>query len=71
MRLTMKKIVIISGVLATVALGSCKPEVCIKCTPITGQPGEEQNLCSKDADDRREFQQSWIMQSYNCTEVTE
>lgn len=67
----MKKIAIILGVSAIVALSSCEAEVCIKCTPITGVEGEVQELCSKDADERRDFQQSWIFQSYNCAEVTE
>lgn len=67
----MKKLAIILGVFAAVGLASCKSEVCIKCSPITGQSGEVQELCSKNADERRDFQQSWIFKSYNCAEVTE
>lgn len=62
----MKKLAIYSGITAVLILGSCGKKVCVKCTPIPGQGGEDQTLCSRDADERQTFQTDWIFQGYNC-----
>lgn len=67
----MKKLAIYSGLAAIFVLGSCKEKVCIKCTPIAGQSGTEETLCSRDADERKTFQTDWIYQGYNCATTEE
>jgi hypothetical protein len=67
----MKKLAIYSGVIAMLTLSSCAEKVCIKCTPIPGQAGEDQTLCSRNADERKLFQTDWIYKGYNCATTEE
>jgi len=67
----MKKLVLAAfAFLSVSAFYSCKENICIKCTTILNQD-DEQELCSRNRDERQKFQTDLIKAGYNCNATVE
>lgn len=66
----MKKLGLFATGLFLLTIVSCKENICVKCTKITDGT-DPQELCSRDRDERQDFQTDWIKAGYNCTAEVE
>lgn len=66
----MKKLGLLAAGLFMIAMVSCKENICVKCTKIVDD-GTQEELCSRDRDERQKFTTDLVKAGYNCSAEVE